>query len=113
MENINFKSEQVGDRVVIGFVGALQGSFFQDVKEDIHSKLVPGVKRLVLDLTEVDYLSSSGIGFLVSMLNRCRPMGIDVVMAGLHDDSADIFRLTRLDQVFEIFPSREEALAVE
>lgn len=110
MNSQGFHSEVVEHQLVVRFVGSLQGSAFAGLKQEILEDLTESIRRVVMDFSDVDYLSSSGIGFLVSILNHCRPLGVEVVIAGLHDDSAEIFRLTRLDQVFDIFPTPEAAL---
>lgn len=52
----------------------------------------------------VDYISSSGIGMMVSILKRCHQAGVDFAVYSLTPDIHELFTLTRLDQVFTIAP---------
>ncbi len=64
---------------------------------------------VVLDLSRVDFLDSSGLGAVVGsmkFLGRERKL----LLAGLTPTVEKVFRITRMDRVFEIFPSTEEAL---
>ncbi len=66
--------------------------------------------RLVFDMSRVEFLDSSIIGALVGLLRRARAAGGDVKLAALHPDIEMIFELTRLQRVFRILPSIEEAV---
>ena len=66
-----------------------------------------GVPRIALDLQGVEYISSAGIGMLVSMLKRCHQNGLELALAGLTGDVRELFTVTRLDEVFSITPDFE------
>ncbi len=66
--------------------------------------------RLVIDMSQVELVDSSIIGALVGLLRRARTAGGDVKLAALHPDVEMIFELTRLQRVFRILPSVEEAV---
>jgi anti-sigma B factor antagonist len=66
--------------------------------------------RLVFDMSQVEFVDSSIIGALVGLLRRARTAGGDVKLAALHPDVEMIFELTRLQRVFRILPSVEEAV---
>ncbi len=66
--------------------------------------------RLVIDMSQVEFVDSSIIGALVGLLRRARTAGGDVKLAALHPDVEMIFELTRLQRVFRILPSVEEAV---
>ncbi|HWP29697.1 MAG TPA: STAS domain-containing protein [Chloroflexota bacterium] len=66
--------------------------------------------RLVLDLSQVEFVDSAIIGVLVGLLRRTRAAGGDVKLAALHPDIETIFEVTRLHRVFRIHPSVAAAL---
>jgi anti-sigma B factor antagonist len=66
-----------------------------------------GAPRIAVDLSGVEYISSAGIGMLVSMLKRCHQNGLDFALAGLNEEVRELFSLTRLDEVFPIAPDLE------
>jgi anti-sigma B factor antagonist len=69
--------------------------------------------RLVIDLEQVSFIDSSGIGALVGLLKKLGTRG-DVVICGMADNVRQMFRITRMDRVFSCYSDREEAfLALE
>lgn len=85
-----------------------------NVADELRSRVLEALPasaaRLVLDLTKVDFLDSSGLGALVSLLKAARPAG-DVVLFGLRPSVAEILRLTHLDAVFRCEEREDQALA--
>ena len=66
-------------------------------------------KRIILDLSQVEFLDSSGLGAVVgSMKQLGRTRTLD--LAGLTPTVEKVFRITRMDRVFRIFPDAETAL---
>jgi anti-sigma B factor antagonist len=66
---------------------------------------------VIVDLTGVDYMDSSGVATLVEGLQFCRGYGGAFRLAGLGETVRQVFRFAKLDTVFEIYPSAGEALA--
>jgi anti-sigma B factor antagonist len=68
-------------------------------------------KRIVLNMEQVEYIDSSFLGSLVSALKHLIAAKQDMVLVGLRKDIADLFALIRLDKVFKIYGSFQEASA--
>lgn len=64
---------------------------------------------LVLDLSNVDFIDSSGLGAIVTSLKVLGRRG-DLVIASVNADVMMMFTLTRMDRVFRIFPNAAEAV---
>jgi anti-sigma B factor antagonist len=67
--------------------------------------------RLVVDLSAVTYIDSSGLAVLIEGMQNVEAYGGKFVLAGLQDNVRPIFEIARLDQVFLIFPHVDAALA--
>ncbi len=65
---------------------------------------------LILDLTQVPYIDSSGLGSLVGAYVSCHKAGQQVVLTGLNERVAKLFEITRLEPLFLIFPDLDTAL---
>ena len=65
---------------------------------------------IVLDLSGVAYMDSSGVASLVKLLSRVRRDSIGLKLAALQPRVRSVFEITRLDTVFDIYPSAQEAL---
>ena len=70
-------------------------------------------KRLVVDLSQVSYIDSSGLAVLIEGMQNMEAYGAKLVLAGLQENVRPIFEIARLDQVFAIFPDAKTALAAE
>ena len=63
--------------------------------------LIPTTKRIVLDLTDLDYLDSSGLGAIVRLWSASRKAGVDLNVINLKKRIKDLFSLTNLSSIFE------------
>ena len=69
------------------------------------------VARVVVNLTGVRYIDSSGVASLVEGLKASRDLGSRFILFGLSTAAREVLQLSRLLKVFEIYDSEEEALA--
>ena len=67
--------------------------------------------RLVVDLSGVSYIDSSGLAVLIEGMQNVEAYGGRFFLTGLQDNVRPIFEIARLDQVFIIFPHVDAALA--
>jgi anti-anti-sigma factor len=66
---------------------------------------------ILLDFAKVDYINSTGIALIVGLLAEARKSHRTLVVSGLSDHYAEIFRITRLSDFMTMYPDRESALA--
>jgi len=64
---------------------------------------------LIIDLTEVPYIDSAGLGSLVGTYVSSHKAGQQVVLTGVNERVAHLFQITKVEPLFLIFPSLEEA----
>jgi anti-sigma B factor antagonist len=69
-----------------------------------------GLSRFVIDLSAVTFVDSTGLGALVSALKVTGRPG-SVAVAGANDAVATLFKVTRMDKVFRLFPDEASAAA--
>lgn len=67
--------------------------------------------KLLLDFTDVAYIDSSGLATLIEYVRESEPFAGKLGLFGLQKKVRTIFDLVRLNELFRISPSREEALA--
>jgi anti-sigma B factor antagonist len=82
-----------------------------ELKDLIQAALDRGERRLLVDFSRTGYIDSSGLGALVSIAKRIREGGGDLRLAGLNEDLRSLFELTKLDTLFTISETPEQALA--
>ncbi|HEY0978084.1 MAG TPA: STAS domain-containing protein [Flavobacteriales bacterium] len=68
--------------------------------------------NVVLDMAELQYMNSTGLNIMISVLTRTRKSGGEVVLAGLSMGVRQLFVVTKLDTVFRITDHVEGALAL-
>ena len=68
-------------------------------------------RTVLIDLNDVTRIDSWGIALFIEALQRITARGGNLVLIGIHDDVRRVFKTAKLDQVFHICSSREEALA--
>ncbi len=69
-----------------------------------------GARRVVVDLSDVTFLDSRGLGVLVAAWKKCRESGASLDLVVAKPQVAKVLEITRLDDMFTIFPTLEEAL---
>ncbi len=97
--------------VIIGVDGQLIVGNRHDLKSKVMESMDVGETKFVVDFTNTGYIDSSGLGVLVSLAKKIRESGGDLVLAGLNEDLRTLFELTKLDTLFAIQPSTEEAIS--
>lgn len=81
----------------------------QDLKSDVENLINSGKVKLILDMTKVSYIDSSGLGILVGINKRARMRGGFLRLAALPPDIKHLFEMTKLDKIFDIYPTVERA----
>ena len=81
-----------------------------DLKNEANRLFDTGETNIVIDLQEVRFIDSSGLGVLVSGFKNASSRQGSFRICGLQPQVRSMFELTRLHRVFEIFPTTEEAL---
>ncbi|MAC19201.1 MAG: anti-anti-sigma factor [Phycisphaerae bacterium] len=66
--------------------------------------------RMILDLSQVSYMDSSGVATLVEAMQQCRRNSATLALAGLQTRVRSVFEIARLDTVFDIQNDLESAL---
>ncbi len=109
--SVKLTTRQVGDVCVIDAVGRITlgegSSLFRDTIRDLATK---GEKKLLLNLGEVTYIDSSGIGEMVSGFTTVTNQGGQLKLVGLNKRVKDLLQITKLYTVFEAF--EDEATAI-
>jgi len=82
-----------------------------ELKTQMLNLFEEGKNNLVVDLQDVRFVDSSGLGSLVSGFKNASARNGNLKLSSLQPQVKSMFELTRLHRVFEIFPNPEEALA--
>jgi len=107
---MKFVTKEVYNAKVIVIKGKLMGG---PEAEDFHNILKDsmgaGKKNFVVDLSDVKYVNSSGIGILVRGFSSVKNAGGSLKLAGITDKVNGVLAITKLNSVFEQYPTVDEA----
>jgi len=100
-----------GEVTIVGITGRMDAVRVGAVREALAKLPEQGHKKIVLDLTELEWIDSSGVGALVVLYKNAKARGGEVLVASLQRQPREIFRLLHLDSAFELFDAVPQALA--
>jgi len=108
---VNLKTEIKGRNVVV-FVkeDRLDAHNSGELKTELNRLFEGGTVNLVIDLKEVLFIDSSGLGVLVSAFKNASTRNGSIKLSGLQTQVKSMFELTRLHRVFDIFSTADDAL---
>jgi anti-anti-sigma factor len=107
MECIEERNESV---VIVGLQGRMDSSTARIVEEKMLSLIDRGESRLVVDCAHLDYISSAGLRVFLMAAKRLTQARGKLVLSTMSDDVKQVFDLTGFSSIFQICPSREEAI---
>lgn len=94
---------------------ALQGNIDLHRTPEVHKALAGACEDqpslIVVNLQDVSYIDSSGIGTLVEVLRRVRDFGGKLVLCCVNDRVYNVLEITKLSNIFTMYPTEAEALA--
>ena len=109
--NVQTAVRQEGDAGIIAIQGEVTG-FAEDALMSAYAQASQGATPvIILDFTGLEYMNSTGIGLLVTLLIRAQRQQQRLLACGLSDHYRQIFDLTRLNEAIGIYDSEAEALA--
>lgn len=98
---MNITVEKAAEKAVITLNGPFDAAATKEAREIFSSLLDEGKREFVIDLEDVDFIDSSGLGALVGFLKKVRIGEGNLKLRGVKRPIQKIFELTHLDRVFE------------
>ncbi len=95
-----FTDKKILDESNIQIIG---NQLFNLVDEDHRQKII-------LDFTNVEYLSSAALGKLITMDKKVKAAGGKLRLCSIRSDIKEVFKITRLDKLFQIMDNRDKAI---
>jgi len=109
--NMTRTTRQAGDITVVDISGRIVlGEETASLRSLVSELLSKGYNKILFNLGDVNYIDSSGLGFLLSSLASVRKQGGEVKLLNLPQKVLEVMQATKLYTVFEVFD--DEATAV-
>jgi len=109
--DLSLSTRPEGDRTVVEVGGEIDVYTAPKLREQLVDLVADGKYHLVVDMENVDFLDSTGLGVLVGGLKRVRAHGGSLRLVCTQERILKIFRITGLTKVFPIHSSVAEAVA--
>ncbi len=109
---MEYKIELFDDVVVLYLSGKLLGEHqTEDLSKEFNKLLDGSIKNAIIDMSELKFINSTGLNFLLSVLNKCRKMNGEVVLNRLNEQLLKLLIISKLNSFFIITNELEEAHA--
>lgn len=107
---MNITTEKAGPVTFVSLqADSLDASNTPEFKKSVSSVIEPNA-RVVLDLSQVQFVDSSGCGAILAVLRQLTPAGGDLKLCGVTKPVRTLFELVRMHKILEIYNSRDEAV---
>lgn len=98
-----------GGVTVLAVDGGLDSSNAREFGDRVQTLVDAGQTRLILDATQLDYISSLGVAVLLRLHGQMKPLGGDLKFVNFRGTTWDVISLFQLDKVFAIYPDIDQA----
>ena len=107
---MEIKEELIGNVNVVYLEGSLKGgSEVNKLHGAIKGSLDRKSDKIVIDLKDVHWMGSVGIGILICCLTAVKNAGGEMKLSSLSDKVQDLLRITKLEKIFDIQPDAQQA----
>jgi anti-sigma B factor antagonist len=111
MREILHISEKRVDMIdIISIKGRLDASSSKEVEEKLNGLIDDGNSEILINLEDLEYISSSGLRVMLAALKRVKKMDGNIGVACLKSSIKEVFTMAGFDRIFSIYSTEEEAL---
>jgi anti-sigma B factor antagonist len=108
---MEFKGEKIGAFLVLVVSGRMDTLTAPEFEAETAKWIAAGEKRMVLDLSQLAYISSAGLRSILAAAKQLKAGGGDLAFCGLSGLVAEVFTVSGFVKLLPVFASREAALA--
>jgi anti-sigma B factor antagonist len=110
MDRLMIEEEFIGDIVVIKLCGLIDSGSSQFLEDKFKALVASNNVKVVVDLQDVEYISSAGWGIFVGEIKGMKQRNGDIKLAGMHPNVRDVFDLLEFNTLLKPYDSKEEAI---
>jgi len=108
---MKYKVREEGRVTIIDLSGKLMGGYDADVFRDlVHELLEKGRKKIIVDLADIKWINSTGVGILITGYTTLRRNKGDLKLLNASKKIESILYVTKLNLIFECFDDEHEAI---
>jgi len=107
---MDISEDRKADAVILALSGKLDAMTAKTFEDKILGVINSGTQRLVVDLSQLEYVSSSGLRVLLLAAKRLQGTDGKIVLCALKDQIRQVFDLAGFSSILSIYGSRDEAI---
>jgi len=111
MDRLLIEEEYLEDIIVLKLRGLVDSGTSQFLEDKFKELIAASSVKVVVDLQEVDYISSAGWGIFVGEIKGIRALNGDIKLSGMRPDVREVFDLLEFNTLLTPYNSKEDALA--
>ena len=108
---MNISNEMNQEIKIVRLAGRLDSSAVRSHRDELKKTTENLNKWMVLNMEEVDFIDSSGLGLIVSLVRNARENNADVAISNLSPQAQTLFELTRMTRIFSIYADEKSAVS--
>ncbi len=108
---LSLSTRKQGDHAVLSVGGEIDVYTAPQLRQRLIELVEQGSQHIVVDMEQVEFLDSTGLGVLVGGLKRVRALDGSLRLVCAQERILKIFRITGLEKVFGIYPTVDDAIA--
>lgn len=109
--SFDFKINTQPDSVVFSISGRIsQEDTLEEIMAALNKELERKIHFILLDISKLEYITSSGLNFFIRTLTRTRNIGAELLICGLHGTVEKLFVISKLNEIFTLCPTLEAGL---
>ena len=107
---MDISEDRKADALILALSGKLDATTAKPFEDKILGVINSGTQRLVVDLSQLEYVSSSGLRVFLLAAKRLQATDGKIVLCGLQDHIRQVFDLAGFSSILSIYGSRDEAI---
>jgi len=108
---LNISARRLEQATILDVSGNIDMSNSPEVRKVLLRELRDKSSRVLLNLSEVRYIDSSGVASLVEGLKAARDSGARFILFGLNESAREVLKISRLLKLFEVYDDEAQAIA--
>ena len=108
---MSLPSEKIGDILIVSPTGQVNSSNAAGIEADLLAHLEKGERRIVVDFSRLEYISSAGLRVLLVLAKKLKQEAGVLVLCGLRPHVEEVFEISGFLAILSSVKTREEALA--
>jgi anti-anti-sigma factor len=111
MINLKIELYEIQEKIVLELFGRIDAMSISVLDKKIESLVADGHKKLILDFSNIDYLSSAGLRLLLSLTKKLKKDEGFLVVFGMNPDVMEIINIAGFEKVINICQSQQQAIS--